>query len=325
MTLKTPAPSPCGELDALKASLQKELAESQQAIHANLETQLPWLEEVLAHIETFPPFRSIVLALSTRLFAYSGGESRHVSSVLEYLHMAARIHQNIVLTEESRRKQKNLSGIWKNEASVLLGDYLLAISFKTMTRLGNWELLDTISATTQAIARGQVLSIAPFCWSQAEAHMLAIVENRDASLFQAAAKSGAILGKASPMVQKALSDYGLALGRGIQLQEDLAAAHNPQILRQHLQNRHLFFPLSRLMAQMHQQGQEELLKKILEAPSFSEAHLATLHAYFQQFEVYDYTGKKIAHCLKQSQQALSVLNELEAAPLVRLACAFEPH
>lgn len=324
MTLKKDAAaSSFAELDDLQVSLQKELTESRQAVRANLESHLPWLEEVLAHMETFPPFRSLVLALSTRLFADTGEEPRHVSSVLEYLHMAALIHQNIVLTEEMRRTQKALSSIWKNEASVLLGDYLLAISFQTMTRLGNFELLDTISATTKAIARGQVLSISPFSWNEAKAHMLAIVQNRDASLFQAGAKSGAILGKAPPKIQEALRDYGFHLGMGIQLWQDLAAAQNRETLRQHLENRHLFFPLCCLMEQMQQQGEAELLKKILDAPSFSENDLRTLQDYFQQFEVYAETHQTLTHHLQQSTESLAGLKNLEVAPLVKFAQFFQ--
>lgn len=320
MTLHNPALSSFEELDALFAPIQEDLLESQKALHENIDSQLPWMAEVLGHIQTssVPPFRSIVLAFTTRLFSTSAHELPHVASVLEYLNMAATIHQHIVLTEESRRKQETLSSIWGNEASVLLGDYLLAISLKTMTRLGNFELLDTIATTTKSIARGQVLAIAPFSWEKAESHMIEILQNRNASLFWAGAQSGAILGKATPDIQKTLSDYGLNLGLGIQLKDDLAAAQDSKTLQGYLEKRHLFFPLTHLMEQMHRRGETGFLKKLLAQKDFSASHLQTLHAYFQQFQVYDYTHQQIESYLKRSENALTALPHLDVSPLLRL-------
>ncbi len=311
-------------LDDIVALVKEELNHSKQAIHTNLEKQLPFLADVIQHMINSHkiPLRSIVLSLTARLFLYSGEKLRHVSSVLEYLNTASTLHQKIVLTEDHRRKQKAVRNIWGNEASVLLGDYLLSISFQTMTRLEDLDLLEKIAIATQSIARGQVLSISPFAWDSATNHYLKVIQNRKASLFVAAADSGAILGKAGIDAQKVLREYSLNLGIGVQLKKDLADADNLQILKARLNKNHIFFPLCYLMEVMQQNGKATLLKQILDCKELSEDHVQQIQLYFEEYHVYEHTSFCIQSYLQQAESALIDLNHLDITPLLRLAqCA----
>ena len=313
-----------GELDKIFAPIQAELDLGKQAIQNNLDGQLPLLAKVIDHIQAAQriPLRSILLVLSARLFSYTGSEVPHVASVLEYLNTAAALHQKIILTEEFRRNQKDLSNIWGNEASVLLGDYLLSIAFKTMTRLGNFELLDTISATTQSIARGQVLSISPFFWKDAESHALEVIRNKKASLFMAGVKCGAILGNASQEIQQALNDFGSNLGMGVVLKKELSHMQNLDLMIVAFEKNNLQFPLSALMRQMHVRGQQTDLEQLLSnlaQENFSEAYGEKLQSFLRENRIYDYTQKLIANYLDESERALIPLTHLDTSSMLKLA------
>ncbi|MBF0277827.1 MAG: polyprenyl synthetase family protein [SAR324 cluster bacterium] len=301
--------------------VENELDQSKKAIQSNLEIYVPFLQEVIEYINTTSksPLRSITLALSARLFSYSGEMLPHVSSVLEYLNTATALHQKIVMTEEFRRQQKEMLSIWGNEASVLLGDYLLSISFKTMTRLGNFPLLEIIAQATQSIARGQVLSISPFSWDSAESHALEVIQNKKASLYKAAAKSGAVLGGADPEVQQALSQYGLNLGVGIQLKKDLAIVNDPHLFLSSLKIGHTLFPLCRLMEEMQLQNQQDALKQILDRDEISEHDLQKISSFFKQYQIFDYTRFQVNQYLQKSREALVPLKEMDPSILHKLA------
>ncbi len=307
-------------LDNILLLIEKELNQSKQAIQTNLETEVPFLTEIIQYITSTgkTPLRSITLALSARLFSYSGSEVPHISSVLEYLNTAAALHQKVVLTEEFRRQQKEMLNIWGNEASILLGDYLLSISFKTMTRLGNFSLLEIIAETTQSIARGQVLSISPFSWDEAESHALEIIRHKKASLQMAAAKSGAVLGEAPPEIQEALSQYGLNLGIGVELKKEMACIQEPARLLSALNIGHTSFPLCHLMQQMQAQNQQTALQEILEQKDLSMDHVQEIQSYFDQYQTLDYTRSQIQYYLEQSQLALAPLADLNPILLRRL-------
>ena len=312
------------ELDEIVAPIQVELDLGKQAIQNNLDGQLPLLAEVIDHIHASQklPLRSILLALSARLFSYTGSEVPHIASVLEYLNTAAALHQKIILNVEFRRYQKVLSNIWGNEASVLLGDYLLSIAFKTMTRLGNFQLLDTISATTQSIAKGQLLSISPFSWNHAESHALEIIHYKKASLFMAGVKSGAILGNANPEIQWALNDFGFNLGMGVVLKKELATMHNLDSLAVAIKKNNLHFSMCALMQKMHARGEQSCLEKLLSQLShknFSGAGEERLQFLFQENRIYDHTWKLIKNYFENSKSALAPLTELDTSSLFNFA------
>ncbi len=317
---QTPASS-LQTLDDIAALVKEELDHSKQAIQTNLEKQLPFLADVVQHMVNShnPSLRSIVLALTARLFSYSGEDLRHVSSVLEYLNTASTLHQKIVMGENLRRKQKMIRNIWGNEASILLGDYLLSISFQTMTRLGDMDLLEKIAIATQSIARGQVLSISPFSWNAATNHYFKTIENMKASLFIAAAETGAALGNANADEQKLFRQYGLNLGIGVQLQQDLEDADKLSVLRARLNSNRMFFPLCCLMEMMRQNGKEPLLKKILDHKEVSADHSEQIQSYFQEYRVYEYTSSSITSCWQQVELTLAELDHLGISPLRQLA------
>ncbi len=306
--------------EELSSLVREDLEHVQQAIQSNLELHLPFLGKVLQYIiESYRlPLRSIALSLSARMFGYSGESLRHVASVLEYLYTASMLHQNIVITEEFRRHQKEMGNIWGNEASVLLGDYLLSVSFQTMTHLGDFDLMELVAATTQGIARGQVLEISPLPPQRAEAHYLEMMQNKRASLFAAAAKSGGILGKADATTQAALYDYGRNLGLAFQLKEDCISLQDADWLYKRLQERRLIFPVCHLIQKTQGTPLQGRVEQLVSLSGLSAQSVQDVQGYLLEHETYVYTRQRIQGFLESARQAIKPLTHLDTQPLLQI-------
>ena len=103
--------------------------------------------------------RPLITILCAKAAGYKGKKHIDVAVILELVHTATLLHDDVVDASKLRRGRKTVNVRYGNEASVLLGDYLLSISFEILTRAGNLEVLETISSTTQKIALGQILEV----------------------------------------------------------------------------------------------------------------------------------------------------------------------
>ena len=165
------------------------IPEIQSTIISNLGTSLPFVPQIAEYlVETrYNTLRSKLTIRCASLFGESDSTILDIAGILEYLHAASLLHRWVCKPGESRRKLKPIDDIWGNEASVLLGDYLLSRSFEILSVHGNLDILDTVSDATQKIALGQIMEIShPFpslgpvdCWK--------IMEFKTASLFEAGA------------------------------------------------------------------------------------------------------------------------------------------
>ena len=215
------------------------------AIRSNLDGDLPFLDEVADHIIEANPWleRSLLLITTGLLLGAKEEELVHTAASIEYLHAASVLHENIVEIEEFRRTGQEMSGIWGNETSVLLGDYLLSVAFKKLTALGSLEVLESVSRATKKIAKGQVLEISPMQKSVSEGmntesadgikgrhkeRYFEVMSNRRASLFGAAARSGGIWGEASAKDIDALRLFGFHWGAALALKKEWPMQSSPE-------------------------------------------------------------------------------------------------
>ena len=115
----------------------------QNAVKNNLGVSLPFLADIAHHIITphNNSTRSMLLLQSAKLFKNPDDAVIDIGSTLEFLHTASALHRHIKEPEYARRHQQNIQRLWGSEASVLLGDYLLSISFQILTRVGNLDVL----------------------------------------------------------------------------------------------------------------------------------------------------------------------------------------
>ena len=164
--------------------------------------------------------RPILTILSSRVCGQPSLNSYKAAAMIELLHIATLIHDDVVDGAETRRAQKAARQIWGNEASVLSGYYLLSKAFHMLTTLRNLELLQIMSRTTTLMAEGEILQLTREIGSEDEDVYLRIIYLKTACLFGSAAQAGAVLAKAPPELSEALKRYGEALGMAFQIVDD---------------------------------------------------------------------------------------------------------
>ena len=144
-----------------------------------------------------------------------------MASLVEFIHTATLLHDDVVDKAELRRGKKSANSKWGNEASVLVGDFLFAKSFSIAVENGNWEIFQTLSRAITLMAEGELEELIKTDeLSLTEEGYLSIITRKTAALISATARVGAILGEVSPERQDALTDFGQDVGIAFQLIDD---------------------------------------------------------------------------------------------------------
>jgi octaprenyl-diphosphate synthase len=166
--------------------------------------------------------RPALLLLSARALGYTGRQQHELAAVVEFIHTATLLHDDVVDASELRRGRDTANTVFGNAASVLVGDFLYSRAFQIMVQAGNMRIMQVLSDATNVIAEGEVLQLMN-CHDPDvdEANYLQVIRCKTAKLFEAAAQLGAIVAGASPEVERGLADYGMYLGTAFQLVDDV--------------------------------------------------------------------------------------------------------
>ena len=141
--------------------------------------------------------------------------------MVEFIHTATLLHDDVVDDSKMRRGQQTASTIWGNEAAVLVGDYLYSRAFQMMVRAQSMAIMDLLANTTNVIAQGEVLQLLNVHDADtSEASYQQVIYAKTACLFEAAARIGAMLGNVDSSHEQALQTYGKHLGIAFQLIDD---------------------------------------------------------------------------------------------------------
>jgi octaprenyl-diphosphate synthase len=165
--------------------------------------------------------RPLVTLLSARALGYSGQDHVRLAVVIEFLHTATLLHDDVVDGSTLRRGRQTANVVWGNSASVLVGDFLYSRAFQLMTLLGSLPIYTILANATNTIAQGEVLQlIRRHNVNLSLQDYLDVIRCKTAMLFAAATESGAVVAGASAATQQALSAYGLHLGMAFQMIDD---------------------------------------------------------------------------------------------------------
>jgi octaprenyl-diphosphate synthase len=159
-------------------------------------------------------------------YAVGGDGSRYnsirMATVMEFLHTATLVHDDIIDRADTRRNRPTVNALYGNETAVLMGDWLYMSAFETSLAERSLPILDILTRVTRKMTEGELLQLTTLGRSDiSEQQYLDIIERKTAFLFSACCEVGAILGGASESEQKALADYGMNLGMAFQLTDDL--------------------------------------------------------------------------------------------------------
>ena len=192
-------------------------------IRANLNSEVPMVEEIAAYLIEAggKRLRPLLVLLCAKACGYQGSDHVKLAAVIEFLHTAMLLHDDVVDESNLRRGRKTVNAAWGNAPSVLVGDFLHSRAFEMMVDIGNIRVMEILSKATNVIAEGEVQQLS-FIRNPAttEVEYMEIISRKTAMLFQAAAHAGAVLAGANEKTEHALRDYGLHLGIAFQMVDD---------------------------------------------------------------------------------------------------------
>lgn len=165
--------------------------------------------------------RPMLTLATAALSGYRGEGHVKLAASVEFMHTATLLHDDVVDQSDMRRGKLAARMLWGNEASVLVGDFLLGQAFKMMVEVGSLRALDILSTAAAVIAEGEVLQLSVAKNTQTtEDEYLAVIRGKTAELFAAACEVGPVIANGSKTDAAACRSYGLNLGIAFQLIDD---------------------------------------------------------------------------------------------------------
>jgi len=167
--------------------------------------------------------RPSMVLLSALACGYAGGNRHHeLAAVVEFIHTATLLHDDVVDESELRRGRKTANAEFGNAASVLVGDFLYSRAFQMMVATGDMRILRVLADVTNTIAEGEVLQLLnTHNTAITEAEYLTVIRRKTAKLFEAAAQLGALIAGVPDALVAALGQYGMHIGTAFQLIDDV--------------------------------------------------------------------------------------------------------
>lgn len=166
--------------------------------------------------------RPALVLLAAGMLGYSGKHHHELAAVVEFIHTATLLHDDVVDESELRRGRDTANSVFGNAASVLVGDFLHSRAFQMMVEVQNIRVMQVLADATNVIAEGEVLQLMN-CHDPdvEEGRYLQVIRFKTAKLFEAAAQIGAIVAGATPEQEQGLAAYGMYLGTAFQLMDDV--------------------------------------------------------------------------------------------------------
>ena len=207
----------------MRRFVEADLQRVETAIAKHLDSDVPFISETAQYVLSSggKRIRPALLILSARLCSYAGPRMYDLSTVIEFIHTATLLHDDVMDHAELRRGNPTVHSLWGNEISILIGDYLYAKAMSLALADKDHLVMETVSDVTVEMAKGQVIeTLKQRDLGISEAEYYRIIALKTASLFAASCKIGAIIGGISPQRRAKVEAFGHHLGMAFQMTDD---------------------------------------------------------------------------------------------------------
>jgi octaprenyl-diphosphate synthase len=201
-----------------------DMAEVDRVIRARLYSEVALVRQVSEYIihSGGKRLRPALVLLAAGALDYRGGHHHEMAAVVEFIHTATLLHDDVVDSSQLRRGRDTANALFGNAASVLVGDFLYSRAFQMMVGVQNMRVMEVLSEATNIIAEGEVLQLMNCNDPDIdEAAYLRVIRYKTAKLFEAAGRLGAIVQHAPAEIEDALGHYGMHLGTAFQIVDDI--------------------------------------------------------------------------------------------------------
>ena len=209
------------QVDALTAA---DMERVNRKIQVSLSSDVALINQMGAYILNAggKRMRPRLVLMSALANGYRGDHHINLAALVEFIHTATLLHDDVVDASLLRRGQDTANSVWGNEAAVLVGDFLYSRSFEMMVEVGEMRVMEVLSSATNTIAAGEVLQLLNVGEADISVQTyMDVITAKTAKLFEAATRLGAIISDAEPEVQQQMAAYGSHLGIAFQLIDDV--------------------------------------------------------------------------------------------------------
>jgi octaprenyl-diphosphate synthase len=267
-----------------------ELDGVEDQVRKHLDSSVTLVNTVAAHILSSggKRIRPLLLLLCARLCGYTASEHHVLGCLVEYIHTATLLHDDVLDDADIRRGRQTARKVWGNQISILVGDYLYSKAMYQIVGFRSQAINEVLSEACQKMAEGEVLQLYYNGNPQiTESEYLRIVEYKTAGLIAAACRIGAIVGGATDTQQMALYRFGQHIGVAFQVADDTLdyAADGDRLgksLGQDLRQGRTTLPLLHLLQHCPEQDRQ-MIKDRMETRSLTEADLLRIVTLMQEY------------------------------------------
>ena len=210
-------------LDALRRLTRSDMDRVDALIRESLQSDVLLVSQVAEYIigSGGKRLRPLLVLLGARALAYDGDEHIRAAAIIEFIHTATLLHDDVVDASDRRRGRHTANHVFGNQASVLVGDFLYSRSFQMMVRIGDMQVMDILADATNTIAAGEVMQLMNVHDPDTtEERYLEVIYRKTAKLFEAGAAIAAVLAGRPAEVCERMAEYGRCLGAAFQLVDD---------------------------------------------------------------------------------------------------------
>ena len=305
------------DLKNIQTLTQQDMTTVNDLIYSQLQSDVALINQLGIYIVNAggKRMRPMLTVLAARAFNYQGKDHCAIAAIIEFIHTATLLHDDVVDESNMRRGRETANALFGNSASVLVGDFLYTRSFQMMTKLGNMKIMNILSDATNIVAEGEVLQLMncndP---STTEDSYMEVIYCKTAKLFEAATRLAAVVSGQNETIEQAMADYGKHLGTAFQLVDDIMdytadAKEMGKNVGDDLAEGKPTLPL--LYAMANSEGDEkQLISDAIEHCSGME-HLTQILAIMDKTGSLTYTQNKAEQEANKAIKALSVLEDSE--------------
>lgn len=212
------------DIDSVRALVAEDMERVNGLISRALRSDVVLIDNLSHHIikSGGKRLRPTLVLLAAGTCGYTGLQHINIAAIVEFIHTATLLHDDVVDASELRRGQETANAIWGNEASVLVGDFLYSRAFQMMVEVGRMRVMEILADATNTIAEGEVMQLLN-CHDPdvSEQHYLTVIRSKTAKLFEAGSQLAAVLAERPEGEEQAMAAYGLHLGTAFQLVDDV--------------------------------------------------------------------------------------------------------
>ncbi len=295
---------------------QRDLQEVEKYLNRYITSDVKLIPEISHHLidSGGKRFRPLLHLISASLCGYNGENRFPMAAVMEFIHTATLLHDDVIDQAIMRRGKTSANNIWGNAASVLVGDFLYSKSFTLMTEIGNMQILKMMSDVTNVMSEGEVFQLMK-CGdvNLTEEEYLTIIEKKTAILISAACSSGAILAGTSQNKVKALAHFGHNIGMAFQMTDDtldyMAKEKDfGKSIGKDLEEGKMTLPLIYALKKA-KPAERKLIKEKVSRKKLSQKSLKDILSFIQEHEGIDYALKCAQKYITDAKAMLSIFPE----------------